>query len=480
MTAIAPAVFLAALDQTIVATALPTIAAQMGSLTALAAVVTSYLLAACIATPIAGRCGDLYGRRAVFLAAVGLFGLGSLACGLAGTMPVLLVGRAIQGAGGGALMTLALAIVAESFPANARARYQGFLGSIFGLASIAGPLIGGVVTDALSWRYLFLINLPCCAGILLAGLLSIPKVAPQAQSWLDVPGIILLTVTLVCLVLTLQWGGSTESWTSPLMLALICGTLFGGLAFILVERGVQQPLVPLRLLRDPYLLAPMIVGALAAMSLFTAVTYLPLLYQYALSAGVSVSGLLLAPFMATVVVVSTVAGSLASRWDSYRFFPLAGTILALAGMLLFAQLGPGSTHLQAVFAMVVFGAGIGMTMQMIVLAAQDRLARQDLGIGTALVMLARSIGAIAAVALFGSLFAIFYVTHAPAALPDLGTLTPEQLGALDPALALAVSEAVARSLRSVFLLGAVPMSLAVVAAAFTAYSSRRRANRQHG
>jgi EmrB/QacA subfamily drug resistance transporter len=463
MVTLACAVLLAALDQTVVATALPTIAGELGDLTGLSAVVTSYLIAGCVATPIAGKFGDLYGRRPVFGAAVGLFALGSLGAGLAQDITQLVAARAVQGAGGGALMTLAMAVVADSVESRHRARYQGFLGSVFGFASIVGPLVGGAVTDGLSWRYLFLVNVPLCAAVAVAGAATIRSGGRRVGASIDVWGIVMMTASITCTLLALQWAGSRSARS---VLMLVAGGLLFAVVFVLVELRVAEPLVPLRLLRRPQFVAPMAVGALTAMSLFTAVTFLPLFYQFVLAADATVSGLLLAPFMATVVVVSTTAGWLVGRWDTYRYFPLAGTALATLGVVSFASIDATTTYLWVAAVMVLFGAGIGMTMQLIVLAAQDAVPQGDLGAGTSMVLLARSIGAAIGVAVFGALFASRYADQLAAitGAPDPRSVTPELLRDLPEAAARAVAGSVEDALRTVFLWAVLPLVLAVLAA----------------
>lgn len=256
MATLALAVLLAALEQTVVATALPTIAGELGGLTSMSMIVTSYLVAAAVATPIASKCGDLYGRRPVFLAAMTLFALGSLFGGLSQELWQLVGARALQGAGGGALMTLALAIVAEAVPTRYRARYQGFLGSVFGLASIVGPLVGGYITEYASWRWIFFVNIPLCALIAAASLATIPVGARRRGAHLDIAGIAVMTLMLVSTLVTLDWGGSRYAWSSPVILGLAAVAVLSTAAFILVELRTAEPLVPLRLFRQRRFVAP--------------------------------------------------------------------------------------------------------------------------------------------------------------------------------------------------------------------------------
>jgi EmrB/QacA subfamily drug resistance transporter len=455
-----------------VATALPTIAGELGGLTGISLIVTSYLVASAVATPIAGKCGDLYGRRPVFIAAITVFAVGSLGSGIAQTMWQLVAARAVQGAGGGAMMTVALAIVAESVPDRYRPRYQGFLGSVFGIASIIGPLVGGFLTEQASWRWAFLGNVPLCALIVVGVRAAVPRTARRPSSRLDVPGIVAMAIALVGILLTLDWGGTRYSWTSPVTLGLAAVSVVAAVTFVMVERRTADALMPLRLFRNRRLLAPMAVGGLMAMTLFVAVTYLPTFFQYALRLDATRAGLLLVPFMLTVVAVSSVAGALASRWDRYRYFPRVGTVLAALGMLSFSLISDGAPIAQAVASVVVFGLGLGMTMQLVVVAAQDAVARADLGVGTGLVMLARSIGAVLGVAVWGTVFAVLYTTTAAAipGLPDAAAVTPSELDRLPEATASAIVSAVSDSLRTVFVWAAIPAALA----AFAAFGIRER------
>lgn len=472
MVALAAAIFLAALDQTVVATALPTIAGQLHSLTGISLIVTSYLVAGAVATPVAAKCGDLYGRRPVFVAALAVFAVGSLVGGLAQSLWQLVVARAVQGAGGAAMMTVALAIVAESVPDRYRPRYQGILGSVFGLASIVGPLVGGFLTEHASWRWALLGNVPLCVLIVVAVQAAVPPTARRPSARLDLPGIAALAIALVGILLTLDWGGTRYSWTSPTTLGLLLVSIGASVVFALIERRTVDALMPLRLFAHRRLIAPLAVGALMAMSLFVAVTYLPTFFQYALRVDATEAGLLLVPFMVAVVAVSTTAGALASRWNRYRYFPRVGTVLAAVGMLSFSLIGDGAPIAQVVASVVVFGMGLGMTMQLIVVAAQDAVPRADLGVGTGLVMLARSLGAVLGVAIWGTIFAVLYTRTATAipGLPDAASVTPAALQTMPAATATAVASAISDSLRTVFLWAVIPAALA----AFAAFGIRER------
>jgi EmrB/QacA subfamily drug resistance transporter len=465
MVALAAAILLAALDQTVVATALPTIAGQLGSLTGISLIVTAYLVASAVATPVAGKCGDLYGRRPVFIVAILVFGAGSLCGGFAQTLWQLVGARGVQGAGGGAMMTVALAIVAESVPDRYRPRYQGFLGSVFGIASIIGPLVGGFLTEHASWRWAFFINVPFCAVIIAGVRAAVPPSARRPSSRLDVPGILLLGTALVGILLTLDWGGTRYSWASPVTLALAAASVVLVVGFVAVEHRAAQPLMPLRLFAHRRLVAPLAAGALMAMTLFVAVTYLPTFFQYALRLNPTRAGLILMPFMLTVVAASSAAGTLASRWNMYRWFPRVGTVLGALGMVSFTLIGDGAPIAQAVASVVLFGLGLGMTMQLIVVAAQDAVPAADLGVGTGLVMLARSVGAVLGVAAWGTVFAQLY-SHAAGTvpgLPDAAAVTPTDLGKLPAATAAAVASAISDSLRTVFLWATIPAVLAALA-----------------
>ncbi len=468
MGALALAVFLASLDQTMVATALPTMASELGAMTSLSAIVTAYLVAACIATPLAGKLGDRYGLRATFIGATVIFALGSLACALAGSMPQMVLGRSLQGAGAGAAMTLSFALIAESVSESLRARYQGFIGSVFGLAAIGGPVIGGLITEHASWRVLFWVNLPVAAVVIVVVALAGATRAGRRQGRLDIAGALLMAGAVACVLLSLDRAGTAEGRSSPLTVWLFAASAVLGAAFVWVERRAEDPIVPLRLLAHTPFLAPVAVGALTAMSLFSAITFLPLQLQIVQRIDIAESGLLLAPFMLAVVVLSSAAGALAGRWRSYRWFPRLGTTLAALAMVGFALLGPGSPRAFTIATMIVFGAGVGMTMQLIVLAAQNAAPADNLGIATALVMFMRSIGAVIGVAVFGSVMASATAARLagiPAA-PDPADLGQAAITRLPAETADAVTAAMAEVFQTTFILSVIPVTLAIIAAFF--------------
>ncbi len=395
---------MASLDQTIVSTALPTIVGDLGGLSHISWVVTAYLLAQTAVTPVYGKLGDLYGRKIVLQFALVVFLIGSALCGLAQSLTMLIVFRAIQGLGGGGLMVGTMAAIGDVVSPRERGRYQGIFGAVFGLSSVIGPLLGGFFTTSLSWRWIFYVNLPI--GVLAFGVLAatLPSRRDEAHHRIDYLGAGLLAAALSTVVLLTTLGGTSVAWGSPTIIGLAILAIVLVIAFVLVEQRAPEPVLPPRLFRDSVFSVTSAIGLVVGFALFGSVTYLPLFLQVVLGATPTGSGLQILPLMGGLLITSISSGQIISSTGRYRPFPIVGTAVMAGGLALLSTMDPQTTRLAASAYMFVLGLGLGLVMQVLVLAVQNAVDYKDLGVATSGATLFRSIGGAVGTAVLGSIF----------------------------------------------------------------------------
>jgi EmrB/QacA subfamily drug resistance transporter len=467
------AMLLAMLDNMIIGTAMPTIVGELGGLEHLSWVVTAYTLTTAASTPIWGKLGDLYGRKGIFLTAIVVFVLGSVLSGMAQDMGQLIGFRALQGLGAGGLMVGVMAIIGDLIPPRERGKYQGMMAGVMALAMIGGPLVGGVLTDHLGWRWSFYINVPlgAVALVMITVVLHLPKKEPR-KARIDYLGAGLLTVGITAIVLVTTWGGSEYAWGSPQILGLMSLGLVSVATFLYVETKAAEPIIPLHIFRNRNFTLMSVIGFIVGFVMFGAVLYLPLFQQSVQGASATNSGLLLLPMLMSMMVVSLVVGRITTHTGKYRMFPIVGGGLITAGLFLLARMDTGTGRLTSGIYMAVLGAGMGFLMQITMLVAQNSVEPKDMGVASSSTTLFRTLGSSFGVSVMGALFTA-RVTESMVAqggsaggLPQGAALDAASLAKLPEQVREAYQVAVASGTHGAFLLGAGIALIAFVAAFF--------------
>lgn len=472
--------FVASISQTIVGPALPQIVADLGGMDHYSWVATAAMLVSAVVVPVVGKLSDLYGRKSFYLGGLVIFLIGSVVSGLAPNFWVLVAGRAIQGAGMGTLMPLSQTIIGDIIPPRSRGKYQGFMGAVFGVTSIAGPLAGGLITDHLGWRWLFFTAIPVGLVALwfVARFMHLPFQRRDAR--VDVPGIITLTVAMVSILLATSWGGTTYPWTSWQILTLYGVGLAFALAFITVELRAPEPLLPLRLFRSSVFSWANVAALGMAMVMFGSIIYIPVFAQGVLGVNATQSGLILMPMMLGMIIMGIVTGLLVTRTGRYRRFMITGVVLMMVGIWLLTRLGVDDSPYELFGAMTVIGIGLGMAMQQFTLVVQNVVAQRDMGVATATTQFMRNIGSTVGIAVYGSIMTsglgAAVISHLPpgmrkAAEAEAGTidvgavLDPSASDGLPAAAAHAVRSGLADQLHDAFMVGLPILALVLLATA---------------
>ncbi len=460
---------LAALDQTIVATALPTIVADLGDAGHQSWVVTSYLLASTIVTAFVGKLGDLVGRKRVFEAAVVFFVGGSVLCGLAQSMAMLVGARALQGVGGGAITVTATALIGEVVPLRERGRYQGILGAVFGVTTVVGPLLGGYFTDYLTWRWAFWINVPISVVVILVAAAAIPALTAAAKPAIDYAGIVAVGVGAAALTLATSWGGIVYPWGSVTIVGLFSLAAAALGVFAWVENRAREPVLPPRLFRSPVFTVCCVLAFVVGFAMLGAMTFLPTYMQYVDGVSATTSGLRTLPMVVGMLVTSTGSGVVVGRTGRYKIFPVTGTALTAVAFVLMSRMDATTPAVVQSLYLLVLGAGIGLSMQVLVFVVQSTSDFEDLGVATSGVTFFRTIGGAFGAAVFGSLFVNFLRARMGPAMASSGlsaesVSSPEALHRQPLTVAAPVVQAYAESLGQVFLWAATVAAVAFVLA----------------
>src|SRR5215207_10020650 len=472
----------AAVSQTIVSPAMPVIVSELGGIEHYSWIATSALLASAVTVPVVGKLSDIYGRRSFYIAGIVIFMLGSILAGAAQGFWWLVVARAVQGFGMGTIMPLSQTIIGDIISARERGRYMGYIGAVFGVASIAGPLVGGWITDNFSWRWLFYVNVPFGVAALafIVVYLHIPH-APRRHT-LDYVGFAALPLALVAVLLATTWGGTTYPWDSWQIISLYAAGTLVLIGFLVNEYHAAEPVLPLRLWKNSVFTLSNASNMAIAMTMFGAIFFIPVYAQGVIGLNVTNSGAVLIPLTASMIVVSIVVGRLITRTGRYKGFMLAGLLVMMAGYFLLTRLGYGSTQTDLTLDMIVVGLGLGAVLQTYTLVVQNATSREDLGVATSTTQLSRSLGATVGTAVFGTIMTNGMRTEIPKHLPPQAlngpqaqklagggvgaVLDPKTLGQLPEAVATGIREGLAVAMHPLFVAGLPIIALAFVATLF--------------
>ena len=473
---------LSALDTTMVATALPTIVGDLGGLRDLSWVATAYLLTALATMPLYGKFGDMFGRKRIFIVAVVIFLTGSMMCGMAQSMTQLIFFRAIQGIGSGGLVSLPMAVVADLVPPRDLGRWIGYSGFLFAFATTAGPLFGGLFAQHLSWRWAFFVNVPLGVAAIVVVSRTLHMPSRRTEHRIDFGGAGLIMGAVTCLVLLTSWGGSRESWDSPLILGLGAAVVVFATLLIRREQRAPEPVLPPRLFRISVARMALVLNVLVGVLFTAALYYLSAFLQFVNGVSATSSGIYVLPLMGTTVISTIMVGRLVDRTGRYRRYPIIGAAVTIASLAFLVQLDAGSKAIEVLLAAGVLGLGLGLIMQVLILAIQNAVEQRDIGVATSSSMFARQLGSALGLALLGSVLTARLTHFLPLLTPksahlDVTTLRgrPETLAHLSPAVRNGVIDAFGHSLHTVFLIF-VPIAFAVL---FFALRLRELPLREH-
>lgn len=481
----------ASISQTIVGPALPRIVSELGGMSHYSWVATAAMLVSAVTVPIVGKFSDLYGRRSFYLGGIVVFMVGTIICGLAGSFWILVAGRAVQGLGMGTIMPLSQTIIGDIIPPRQRGKYQGLMGAVFGVTSVGGPLLGGVITDHFGWRWLFFVSLPVglLALVFIAKFLHIPH--ERRESVIDYWGITTLTLGLVSLLLAVSLGGSSWAWGSTESYGLFALAAVSLIAFVAIERRAVDPVLPLRLFRNSTISLSLIAAFGVAIVMFGAIIYIPVYAQGVIGVNATNSGLILMPLMLGFIVCGILTGILITKTGKYKPFMLTGIAFMAVGTFLLTRLDHNATSLELTLSMTVLGIGLGMAMQQYTLLVQNAVTRTDMGVATSSTQFFRNVGSTVGIAIYGAIMAnglterIF--SHLPAGTPTSGAqgldagavLDPQALKGLPPAVAEAVRWGLAQQLHDAFMIGLPILVVVFIATAFIPNNPLRETNHDH-
>ena len=459
---------LASLSQMIFSSALPTIVGELNGVDHMAWVITAYMLASTILMPVYGKVSDLLGRKPLLIGAISLFIIGSIVGAMAQSMNILILARVIQGLGGGGLMILSQAAVADVIPARQRGKYMGIMGGVFALSSVAGPLLGGWLTEGAGWRWAFLLNIPLGVLALVAviTLMHLPKFARESRPKLDYSGMAILAATTTSIILATTWGGSTYAWDSIQIIGLFAGAIIGAVAFVINELKASEPIIPMSLFKEKNFILTTTAAMFISMAMFGVVGYMPTYFQMAVGASASKAGLFMAPMMGAMLLTSIVSGAVVSKTGKYKFFPIAGTMVLATGLWLLSTISLDTPVAMICAYMAVVGMGLGASMQILTLIVQNTFVHKLVGTATAANNYFRQVGASFGTAIVGSIFATNLARILSEKFPNgmsggagMDSLTPTLLASLPDAIRLPIVEAYNGALIPIFTY-LIPLALA--------------------
>lgn len=468
---VAIGMFLAALDQTIVGTALPTIVGDLGGASHISWVVTAYLLAETIATALAGKLGDLFGRKLVFQVCIVIFLVASIFCGLAQSMHWLVAWRGVQGIGAGGMMVTSMALIADYIPLKERGKYQGALGGVFGVVTVLGPLLGGLFTDHLTWRWAFYVNIPIGIALIIFCQYSMPKIKPAGRPIIDYLGIGVIAAASTCLILMTSWGGTEYAWGSPTIIGLGTAGVALLALFVFIELRAKEPMLPMRLFRNQVFTLCGVLSFIVGFAMFGAMTFLPTFQQYVEGVSATESGLRMMPMVFGLIITSMASGTIVGKTGQYKIFPILGGGVTALGMFLLSRMGPDTSLLVSSIYLFILGLGLGLCMQVLTIVVQNTVPYADLGVATSGVTFLRTLGSSFGVALFGTVYSnglkeqFAKAPPLPAGVDPNVLQSPKGVHSLPEPLQSIVVGGYADALQTVFL-AAVPVGLLAMVIAF--------------